>query len=141
MAVQMFTRGPVLVEHEAAGVGGMNVQVVLHAAFLGACGFDEREEHSAEVVFLAGPGFQLGDDGQRLRHIVTIIAETRRSRASASGRELIFLQLAVERSTSDPQQVCGDGAIAFGVFESVEDCATFQHVQRDYGRERLRRQW
>ena len=75
MTVQKFARGPVLVEHEAAGVGGVNVQVVLHAAFLGASRFDEREQHPAQVVFLTGPSFQLGDDGQRLGHIVTIIAE------------------------------------------------------------------
>ena len=81
MAVQMFARGPVLVEHEAARVRSVNMQVVLDAALLGARGFDEREQHAAEIVFLTGPGLDLGDDGQRLGHIVTIIAELGRSRA------------------------------------------------------------
>ena len=139
MAVQVFARGPVLVEHETARVSGVNMQVVLHAAFLGARGFDEREQHPAQVVFLTGFRLQLGDDGQRLGHIVTMIAELRRSRAarSATNRrcELIFLQLAVERGAADPQQVRGDGAITFGVFERVQDRAAFQNMQGHDGRQ------
>ena len=69
MAVQVFARGPVLVEHEAARVSSVNVQVVLHAAFLSARRFDECEQHSSQVVFFSGPGFQLGDDGQGLGHL------------------------------------------------------------------------
>ena len=64
VAVQVFARSPVLVEHEATGIGGVNVQVVLDAAVLRAGGFDEREQHPAQVAIFTGPRFQLGDDGQ-----------------------------------------------------------------------------
>ena len=137
MAVQVFARRPVFVEHEAAGVGSVNVQVVLNTAVLRAGGFDEREQHPAQIVFLTGLRLQLGDDRQLLGHILTMIAESAAARPFASGRQLIFLQLAVERGAADPQQVGSDGAVAFGVLESVEDGTAFQDMQRHDGGGRL----
>ena len=66
VAVQMFARSPVLIEHETAGVSRVHVQVVLDTTLLSARRIDEAEQDPPQVVFFTGSGFQLCDDGQRL---------------------------------------------------------------------------
>jgi hypothetical protein len=64
-----------------------------------------------------------------------------RQMPNGSASKLIFLQLAVEGSASDSQQVCGNRPVPFGVFEGIHDGAAFQHVQRNDGSGRLRHKW
>ena len=47
---------PVLVEHEDAGIAGIDMQVVVHAAMFGARGADLIDEKAVKLL----PGFRAG---------------------------------------------------------------------------------
>ena len=119
MAVQVFLRSPVFVKHEAAGIARVHVQVVLDAAVLFACRFDQSQDRAAELIFFTGFRLHFSDYGQQLDHI---------DDDDTSTGDFVFLELAIEGGASDSQEMRGDGAVPFGVFEGMYDGAAFQHI-------------
>ena len=116
MAVQVFLRSPVLVEHKAAGIARMHVQVVLDAALFLAGGFEQSQDRAAKVLFFTGFRLHFGDNGQQLSHI---------DDDDTSTGDFVFFQLAIKGGAADSQEVRGDGAVPFGVFEGMNDGAAF----------------
>jgi hypothetical protein len=92
VAIEVFLRSPVLVEHEAAGIARVHVQVILHAAVFPTCGFDQRQNGTAERILFTGFRLHFGDYSQELGHI---------DDDGTSTGDFVLLQLAVERGASD----------------------------------------
>ncbi len=62
VAVEFLGRGPVFVKDDGAGIGQMNVQIVLHAALFIPGRLNQSEGRSAKFGFLAGLGLHQRDD-------------------------------------------------------------------------------
>ena len=62
--VQVLPAGPVLVEQESGGIIRGLVEVVVEATRLLAGDRDERKQFLPQRGFLAGPGFNGGDDSE-----------------------------------------------------------------------------
>ena len=61
MAIQILNRRPVLDENHSAGIGQMNMQIVLDASLLLARRLDQCERGGAQSFFLTGLGFQISN--------------------------------------------------------------------------------